>query len=162
MQHMHTRLEQMDYAGQIGYPAIAKAQRLSAERLGARGDFPQQPQRPLEVQIRERTEGARQHAQGRQKTCQKRDPHSIITGAVRSSLPRRVSSSNPAVGDLSTCRSRSTSPLPPRARSTSPLPPRHDDRGSPMERTFADIGQVRNPKLLLQTFQFEISSCVLW
>lgn len=131
----------MDDAGQMGYPAIAKGQRLSAERLEARVDVPQpSEQRPVaQFQIRERNEqGERQHI----KPCRQRDANSskiiTTTGGVRMSPPRHVPPSHPAVyRDLSD-----------RSRSISPLPPRHgDDPGcsssSSVERVFADMRQVK-------------------
>lgn len=166
----------MDTACQMGYPAIAKARRLSAERLGAPVGVPQQTleQRAIEqVQIQETNEQGetmqgtgqdRRSQQQQGKTCQKRCASSssssssgartntgskIITGGddvFWSPPPRPLpTSKNPAVvvRDLPGS-SPSISPLP-------SLPPRHGGDSGSMERTFADIGQVRNfyPLLLL-------------
>lgn len=155
---------------QAGYPAIAKAQRLSAERLRARADLAQEPpseQRAIpfveQVEFRERTEqqekkswqggahlhqGRLHHVQQQRKTTFFEKRHAdnsssgtTITGGVRLSPRRRVPpSSNQAVARDLSGRSRSISPLPPRHH-------RGDSGSSPAaeKRTFADVEQVRNP-----------------
>lgn len=133
----------MDAVHEIVYPAIAKAQQLSAERLGVR--VPEHAtrwdiRRPPQTSYGDNGEDVRRL--GRQASSgRRREPQQItvdnVAAAMRSSLSMLQPSPSPptrrGVGDLPVVRRD-------KPAAVSPLPPRHD---RPSQRTvLVDITQV--------------------
>lgn len=124
----------MDVVHEIGYPAIAKAQQLSAERLGVRDA------NRWDI-TRERHSGddsdvGTEHTEGRRKKCQQLTNENVAA-AMRSSLPPghrppTATAARRGVGDADGKR---------RDKPVSPLPPRHDRSAQRM--LLVDITQVQ-------------------